>query len=593
MELDQVKDLIKKPGLVDGIKKLMAKGQETWALQFLAIFAEFEEKHGTLSNDLILAIVTHLNASDAKHLSDLSDFSSASQINVSYYLLQQGVSLKDVKEHCQNPAMVLCIEKLIDGKINVDIQALFTNTEPQLWDSISKLQNAGFRKASLILLAEQKLTKEEYESLIQSFTNRRGLAELIIQQQGRGSSGTELMRLIENPLIQPVERFLSQNAIEVQLEVLTPVVLDVMKFLKKQFEHANNNYEPSIYYTKNILNFLLKFHAGALKAEEGLEALEYIESITVLSKGNSEDSQKLEALMKVVGLFLRGQIYLQLSKFEQTPERISAIAAAAVLGFDVREFVSHLATDERTQALNKLKQMASDNKEAYGLAINFEKNCGPEFCRLLKDISKPEQLGRLVKAMPLVNCLLDLGFKNEIIDFVVAGSMPKAERKSRYFYKTLLGVEKETDVIKARLKGEEKGAQLAEHESEYRKTLYQAVYEALRPDNQDKPQNKLATLKASIDTAYKEVKEAVETDSSPCARWFLAALANLASLVLTVVTGGLALPVTGYLHYQHYKKTGDFLFFSSTRSAESYKAMGNEIVEEVKEIMEEQAQQTP
>ncbi|MBA3537200.1 MAG: hypothetical protein H0T84_11425 [Tatlockia sp.] len=259
-------------------------------------------------------------------------------------------------------------------------------------------------------------------------------------------------------------------------------------------------------------------------------------------------------------------------------------------------------------ALNNLSRMAPENSQAFELALR-EDSKGHDFRLLLAlvpyktenslieflqkgiegqrekriaipPVSNIQNLAyQLDESLLLINRLRALNFGDEVIEFMV-----KEDEKSKYFYKAVRKIEADSEVIRTRLAAEHpaKFKELKVPEQEYRKDLYRAMYEGLKPDNSTQTAaEKAAILTTRIKKAENRLVKPLQMDSDECARWIAAAFVNLATIALTIVTLGAG----WFLHSQHHKKTGDYFFFTSTKSEEAYKTLNSETLEETLEVM--------
>ncbi|MBA2710886.1 MAG: hypothetical protein H0U57_09875 [Tatlockia sp.] len=295
--------------------------------------------------------------------------------------------------------------------------------------------------------------------------------------------------------------------------------------------------------------------------------------------------------------------------FMENHKLARAISCAAAHQLPGRQLLScdTSINGEIIAALNKLNRLAQTNKRVFELAIS-ENRKGHDFRLLLAKLpfraenflldfiqrglderreKRVAQLpnsaiknlaSQLDESLLLINRLRALDLDCEVINFLV-----KDDQKSRYFYKAVRKIEAESENIKTRLAKEHphKLKALERPEADYRKNLYLALYEGLRPDSEIEAGEKAANLTLRIKNAEQAILTPLQIDQDECARWIKAALVNFATIALTIFTLGAG----WYLHEQHYKKTGDFFFFTSTRSEEAYKIINNETLEETIEVM--------
>ncbi len=287
-----------------------------------------------------------------------------------------------------------------------------------------------------------------------------------------------------------------------------------------------------------------------------------------------------------------------------------AISSAAAHKLPSRQLLNSetLINTEIIAALNKLNRMAITNKNCFELALS-ENSKGHDFRLLLAllpakaehsllefiERSLDERREKRVAKLPesaiknlayhlddsllLINRLRTLDLNNEVIDFLV-----KEDQTSRFFYKTVRKIEAESELIRTRLAKEHPSKFLALRnlEVEYRKNLYLALYDGLKADNSGlQASEKAAILTARIKEAEKAILEPLKIEKDECARWIKAAFVNMATIALTIITFG----VGWLLHHEHYRKTGDRFFFTSTKSEEGYKTINNETLEEAIEVM--------
>ena len=366
------------------------------------------------------------------------------------------------------------------------------------------------------------------------------------------------------------------------------------------------------------------------KAEEKNEKV-YEEVFLVfetLPKGTQLNEEITTNAVSALLACCRSKSYQKLifSKFLKDPELAKAIPAVVVHGLRVTEFLDSKNEEEIILALNKLSQLVDPRNRALAVQLNDE---GQDFRRLLawlpidkmtkeegaslvellreailkrgtessreailedRTLSKKTQklaLHPLDGFLMLTNRLRNAKILNadEMLDFMMQNN-----ETNQAFYNTVLNMEVESDSTMARLKSEhkEKYTALQDKELNYRRTLYEAMYMALKdaPKNKTDAENKIKTCSKAVDGAFKEVLEPLHIDKNPTLRFFAQVLFNFATLALSAITSVITGDAVFHLtHGLHREKTGDFFFHESTRSEETYKTMHRHAKEMVKYLV--------
>lgn len=195
----------------------------------------------------------------------------------------------------------------------------------------------------------------------------------------------------------------------------------------------------------------------------------------------------------------------------------------------------------------------------------------PEFENIEKNVAGQRNKAQgydLDESLILMNRLRALNFNDQVIEFLA-----KDNDKSRQFHKAVLRVETECQTIRSRLKikAKDKWQQLSASEPEYRKGLYQALYEALiNPCEPKEQKNALGEFTNKLNQAAKHITDIVEIDRDPEARIAMMVIVNILTLVFTL----------SIANWVHQKNTGDFLFFYRPASSEALNSLNKQILEE-------------
>jgi hypothetical protein len=567
-------------GLEKNLSELL-EGNSSLALKQISRLKSYEEKRAAL----ILLAQKQLEPEEFfKLIESFKKYLHLASMIVDAH--EKGFSAKELKQLAVDPVMHCAANVLIHNEVNFS----FKDLTPFVCQTLLFIDELSLAEKNNRVM--DSYLKKTLFTTLSFFKGELGLNEALFQLNFEEETKTE-----ESLLKKKLGSF-----IEEQMQLFasaTKLKIPEAKLLVKSIEIANE------------LTLALQ-QLSSLNAEEEVytQVCTGFSKLPIDAKVNEKLTQTAVQALEACALEAPNEPLVAFDLLLQNHKLARAITNAATHKLPVRQLLDleKPVNNQIIAVLNKLYKMAPENRQASELALR-EDNKGHDFRVLLALIPDTtenslveflqkgieEQREKRVAKLPtsniknlayqldesllLINRLRALDFGDEVIDFMV-----NDDEKSRYFYKAVRKIEAESELIRTRLVAEHpaKLKALKAPEEKYRKDLYQAMYEGLKPNNSTlTATEKAAILTTRIKDAENRIVKPLQMDSDECARWIAAAFVNLATIALTIITLGAG----WYLHSQHHKKTGDYFFFTSTKSEEAYKTLDSETLEGALEVM--------
>jgi hypothetical protein len=504
------------------------------------------------------------------------------QIDAGCTLLELGFTKEEVSRYIQNSSLVSNINWL---KINdllpkiIDLPAIST--------LIESLNTLNKQRAGLILFTQGQLNATEVPGLNAIFAQFPYLADLIVNMHGEGILGNRLKQFAFNPPQHQVANLLSMHNLHFSLEQLTAVAC---QFILALADLLNQNQSQEVKvnvnnYLRSVLPWILQYikQGGHLTAA----CWQDIDSQRLLfAENGTKDSASF--VTQVRDLLVKQLSILTIARgvgVAENQQLMKTRLIAEELARGIFFFAERCESNQNTANLIPMSEQKVLYKQLFAGFAALDENCQLTEKTTIKAVKtliechlKVPEAARLVPVdlllkKPLwadvLRQLARIGFPHidDIIRFI-----SQNEERGMQFCRAVLKVERECNGIRKRLKAEakEKYNSFIRPEKEYRRSMYQAIYEEFNPiASVDQGQQK--TLEEKIKAAETHITKVVEIDRHPWLRRAMMVIYNLVTIIFTA----------GHLNREHQRKTGDWYFFARPASSEAVRRLDLEILDEI------------
>jgi hypothetical protein len=532
-----------------------------------------------LSSKILKTLGKYYLQGQAHLLKLLDRCDSPKQIDAGCILLRLGFAKEEVSEYIQNSSLVSAINWLKKNGLAQEITNILTSKVDFL-TLIESLNSSSEKKAVLILFVQGQLNAREIPKLKADFAQFPKLANLIVSLYGKRILGQQLKQIAFNPLQHQVAYLLLMLNLDFSIDQLTPVACQLILSIADLFDQfqllegkANVNN-----YLRAVLPLVLQY------INQGCEltvCLQYIDSQSKLFVDNGSQ-ETVPFVIQLRNLLVRQLNVLSIGRGAGVAEDQQLMNTRLI----AEELARGIAILENTVANQKVK--AALHKQLFAGFAALDENCQLTEKMTIKVIKILINCHLQAPEAPLVP--VDLLLKKPLwadaihqlsklasphLDNIIR-FISQNEEKGTQYCQAVLKVRRECKVIRERLKAEdkEKYNRFIEPEKDYRRSIYQAIYEEFDPKS-FVGQSQKKTLGEKIKAAEAQITNIVEIDRHPWLRRAMMVIYNLLTILFTV----------GRLNTEHQRKTGDWYFFARPASSEAVRRLDLEILDEVKTAM--------